>query len=406
MARILLVDDERSIRMTLRVFLENAGHEVALAEDAEQGLDALAKEDFDILVTDIILPRMSGVELVKAVRQMNSRIQIIMMTGEPTVETAAEAVRAGAMDYITKPITRQSILKAVNQALRLMAIEEERRRLEEENRRHQEQLEKRVQERTTELTRLNQELQRKIRDIKKTKVEASAQERLRVVGQLSMSLAEDFGMSMNRLQLDLAPLLKEDGLQDPEVARFHLRNIGAVVRHARQVVWKLREFCHPRETLRLQPLAPADLLPEVIEDVMADQRMHLPSDDAIKVEHHAGADCVVMADEVMLKNALHQVVLNAVQAMPEGGTLLWSVEKSGGDVVITIGDTGVGMSPEVRERCFDLFFTTREDGSPGIGLSLARNVVALHGGTMTVESESGQGTNVVIRMPAESVPEL
>lgn len=406
MARVLLVDDERSIRITLRVFLENAGHEVVLAEDAEQGLEALGKEDFDILVTDIILPRMSGVELVKAVRQLNSRIQIIMMTGEPTVETAAEAVRAGAMDYITKPITRQSILKAVNQALRLMAIEEERRRLEEENRRHQEQLERRVQERTSELTRLNQELQKKIQAVKKTKVEASGQERLRVVGQLSMSLAEDFGMSMNRLQTDLAPLLKEDGLQDPEVVRFHLRNIAAVVRHARQVVWKLREFCHPRETLRLQPLEPAELLPEVIQEVLTDQQANLPSNDAIKVEHHAGPDCMIMADPIMLKNALYQVVLNAVQAMPNGGTLLWSVERSGGDVVVTIGDTGLGMTDEVKERCFDLFFTTREDGSPGIGLSLARNVVALHSGTVRVESEPAHGTNVILRLPAHRGQEL
>jgi putative two-component system response regulator len=152
MSRILIVDDEKSIRMTLRAILKEAGYEVDVAEDAQRARALLANGLWDVVVTDIVLPGLSGVELLKAIRSSAPPdVQVIMMTGEPTVKTAAEAVRAGASDYLPKPVTKDSILTAVRRAAETKRILDENRRLQAENRQYQENLEEIVRQRTGEL---------------------------------------------------------------------------------------------------------------------------------------------------------------------------------------------------------------------------------------------------------------
>lgn len=150
-SRVLVVDDEKSIRVSLREFLKDAGYEVSTAEDAGEALEMLVAGDFDVVVTDIILPRTTGVALLKSVKEVSPHVQVILMTGEPTIETASEAVRAGAFDYLSKPIGKEPILRAVANAARLKALDDERRLLVEENRRYQENLEQLVEERTAAL---------------------------------------------------------------------------------------------------------------------------------------------------------------------------------------------------------------------------------------------------------------
>ena len=106
MARILIVDDEKSIRRTLGEFLRADGHEVIEAEDADVALRQLNEREFDVVVTDIILPRVNGVELLRRIQAAASHVQVVMMTGEPTVETASESLRAGAADYLSSPSPR------------------------------------------------------------------------------------------------------------------------------------------------------------------------------------------------------------------------------------------------------------------------------------------------------------
>jgi len=151
MARVLVVDDEESIRETLHAFLKRDGHEVHVAEDAEQALALLEDGGFDVVVTDIILSRVTGVDLLRKVRDVASHVQVVMMTGEPTVETASDSLRAGAFDYLVKPIEKNAIIRVVANAARVKALDDEKRRLEEENRHYQENLESLVQERTHEL---------------------------------------------------------------------------------------------------------------------------------------------------------------------------------------------------------------------------------------------------------------
>jgi len=151
MSRILIVDDEKGIRVTLGEFLSDAGHEVGLAEDAETATEMLGAGDFDVVVTDIIMPRITGVKLLKVVKEASPHVQVILMTGEPNVETASEAVRAGAFDYLAKPIDIDRLLKVVANAARIKSLDDERRRLAEENRKYREHLEQLVDERTADL---------------------------------------------------------------------------------------------------------------------------------------------------------------------------------------------------------------------------------------------------------------
>jgi len=132
MSKILVVDDEKGIRVPLRAFLVAAGYEVEIAEDAIQAQALLSNGSWDVVVSDIVLPGVSGVELLKMIRAAAPYVQVIMMTGEPTAETAAESVRAGASDYLVKPVDKNTILRSVAHAAKAKALEDTRRRMEEE----------------------------------------------------------------------------------------------------------------------------------------------------------------------------------------------------------------------------------------------------------------------------------
>jgi PAS domain S-box-containing protein len=148
MATILIVDDERSIRTTLAEFIREEGHDVFTAEDATQALQLLAEHKPTVVITDIILPRMTGVSLLKRINETAPDTQVLMITGEPTAETAAEAVRLGAFDYLSKPIARTDFKSAVTSALRVSELAIERSRLEIENRQYREHLEEEVEKKT------------------------------------------------------------------------------------------------------------------------------------------------------------------------------------------------------------------------------------------------------------------
>jgi response regulator RpfG family c-di-GMP phosphodiesterase len=159
------VDDERSIRATLCAVLGAAGYEVEAVEDAPQAREMLARARYDVVLSDIVLAGMSGVELLKTIRQEAPDVQVIMMTGEPTVETATEAVRAGACDYLTKPINREAILRVVGTAAKTKALEDEKRQLAEAKRQYQADLERQVESRTHELREANARLQATMEDV-------------------------------------------------------------------------------------------------------------------------------------------------------------------------------------------------------------------------------------------------
>jgi two-component system response regulator HydG len=141
MGNILVVDDEKSLRVTLKEFLLEDGHNVHVAEDADMAMELLEKEEIDVVVADIILPRVTGVDLLKAIRKLSSHVQVIIITGEPNLETATDAVRLGAFDYLSKPVTKEMLLRVTGHALHKKALMDEKDRIESEKERYRSNLE-------------------------------------------------------------------------------------------------------------------------------------------------------------------------------------------------------------------------------------------------------------------------
>ncbi len=151
MTNILIVDDEHGFRTTLSRFIEKEGHKAFVASESKEAFDTLATHEIDIIVSDIIMPGISGIELMKKVREFYPNIKIVLITGEPTLEGATDAVRNGAFDYLTKPVSREAFCKAINTAAKI-------KRLEDQNRHFQANLEKKVAERTEQLRRYQERL--------------------------------------------------------------------------------------------------------------------------------------------------------------------------------------------------------------------------------------------------------
>lgn len=121
-ARILVIDDEEGIRYTFRRFLSDEGHDVNTAQNYGEALDKLSYEAYDLIFADIILEGRSGIEVLRAVRERSLFCPVVMITGEPNLETASEAVRLGAFDYIPKPVKQEKLLHVTRMALRHMAL--------------------------------------------------------------------------------------------------------------------------------------------------------------------------------------------------------------------------------------------------------------------------------------------
>jgi DNA-binding NtrC family response regulator len=134
--RILLIDDDRNLREVVRYILAEAGHEVTLAADGAEGLELLANEP-DLVVSDIRMPRIDGMEVLRRVRELPSPPPVIMLTAHGTVEQAVQAMRAGAFTYLLKPFARDELLLSVDQALHAHHLERDNEALRRLLRRRQ-----------------------------------------------------------------------------------------------------------------------------------------------------------------------------------------------------------------------------------------------------------------------------
>ena len=200
MSRVLIVDDEKSIRTTLCEFLKHEGIEAEATADADAACQMLAAADYDVILTDIIMPKISGIELLAKIRQTSQTMQVIIMTGEPSVDTAIQAVQNGANDYLTKPINKAILIKAVNNALMVKKLIDDKARLEEENLYYQKQLEALVDQRTMSLQQVTQGIIYLLTSVVETRDPYTAGHQRRV-GNLSAAIAR--AMKLDREDIDL-----------------------------------------------------------------------------------------------------------------------------------------------------------------------------------------------------------
>ncbi len=151
MRKILVADDERSIRETVGYFLKNAGYEVDMAADGSEALVFADEKKYDVVLADIVMPKLSGIELAAKLKEKGSEAQVIIMTGEPTVNTAINAIQQDVCDYLVKPFGKEILLKAVENAQRIKQLIDDKKTLEKRNSEYREELENKVFSRTAAL---------------------------------------------------------------------------------------------------------------------------------------------------------------------------------------------------------------------------------------------------------------
>ena len=152
-ARILVVDDEEMLRRYFKEILELSGFEVDTAQDAFNAERLCLRKSFDTIFSDIAMPEMNGIELLEKIKATQPETPVIMVTGMPSVDTAANALRLGAYDYLTKPVSREVLVSSATRAVETKRLRQEKRRLEKENLAYQANLENLVEKRTHGLRR-------------------------------------------------------------------------------------------------------------------------------------------------------------------------------------------------------------------------------------------------------------
>lgn len=194
MGKVLVVDDEKSIRVTLCELLRREGIEADYAANAFETYQMIDSNSYDVIITDIIMPHQSGIEMLTKIREKSDVVQIIVMTGEPTVETAVEAVRNGANDYLVKPINKENLLKTVRQAVRIKALQDQKLRLEKENQIYQKNLEHIVENRTRALANAIQGIIFLLSSVVEIRDPYTAGHQ-RKVGNLAVAIAQKIGLN-------------------------------------------------------------------------------------------------------------------------------------------------------------------------------------------------------------------
>jgi signal transduction histidine kinase len=379
MPNVLLVDDEPSLRLTMGEFLKRAGYTVLSAADYESAVTHTA-DSIDVAVIDINLPGKSGVELLKNLCCAELYIPVIMITGEPSLSVIPEIVRAGAYDFIAKPIVKDVLLNAVARAAERKRLTDEKRRLEAEIKRHAEELETRVAERTAELVETHKRLVQ--------------QERIAALGRAAAQVAHEVKNPLAGLLLYSLHLKSKIGESSQSEASL-VDKIVDTINHLTERVEQILGFARPLNLTRtsgningIVNNALELLQPQIIANNI---------DVRLSLSEHASS---VMIDESSMRGALLNVILNAIEAMPNGGRLSVTSDRTDDTLRLEIVDTGRGISEEEAKDIFEPFYTTKEKGL-GLGMPYAKKIIEQHGGTISVATRPGEGTKLSITLPPE-----
>jgi CheY-like chemotaxis protein/anti-sigma regulatory factor (Ser/Thr protein kinase) len=228
------------------------------------------------------------------------------------------------------------------------------------------------------------------------------------LGELASGVAHDFNNTLAGI-LGRAQLLLST--KDAEKIEAGLQLIIKTAKDGAKTIKRIQDFARQRRDHDFQPVSVDQLLLDVREITRPRWKSRAESEGVhITLELKLGTDDArVMGDESELREVLVNMVFNAVDAMPEGGTLTLSTREAGGQIEIAVSDTGEGMTDDVRPRVFDPFFTTKGKAGMGLGLAVSYGIIRRHEGSVSVHSESGQGTSFRILLPpararAESKP--
>jgi len=410
---VLIAEDNPDMRELLAM-LVGSEYRIRVARDGREALALLRESAPDLVLSDVMMPEMSGTELCRAIKEDEATraIPVVLVTSKAEREMKIEGLELGADDYVTKPFHPRELLARVRSLVRVRGLQKE-------------------------LAERNRALERALAEIKKAEVQLVQSERLAAVGELAAGIAHEVNNPVN-FALNAVRAMKTAVAELRQVAdrivrldwedAEHLASQVAEFRRAQEeagtgeladtlselaeiavdglnrtagLVGDLRDFA-ASGAKRAQGRADVDV-PKGVESTV-----HLLKHSLVK----AGAEIHLKLPERAPRlrgdaGALNQVFLNLIKNAADalegrGGVIRVEVSHMRGELQIAVADDGPGMSAEVQERLFEPFFTTKPVGrGTGLGLSISRQIVEAHGGSIDVESELGVGSSVVVHLPIE-----
>jgi len=388
-ARVLIIDDEREVAEEVAESLEMKGFTCLIAASAKAGLELFQDTpSISIVISDIRMPEVDGLDLCKAIRKQKPAdrdVAILLMTGHAGLTEAIEALKIGALDFLTKPLSPVMLLHAVKRAdqhLHTLALE----------RSFKEKLQAEVASKTREL-----------RD--KAKALEKINRQLEIANQVK---SEFLAMISHEFR---TPLHQVIGLTDIIETEITDPGQSEYTRQLSKAAWRLNGLFDSvfdviavkTSTLNLN-LSPVGISEVIRQATSTYQSMARESD--VKIVVPEVPDSLVMIDQYRISQALGRLIENAIKFSPDGGSVRVSALQSKNSLIVSVADEGPGMTRQDREIALQTF--RQVDGSLtriceglGIGLPLARMFAELHGGSLAIESIPGRGTTVRITVPID-----
>lgn len=371
--KVITVDDEPDILDVVTRFIEALDCDVTMCASGEAALAELEKNPHDIVVSDIRMRGMDGVELLRRVKEKWPGIEFIIVSGNATVETAISALRLGAYDILLKPVRMEQLQATVRRARERLLFARENRELRE------------VVDRLEEL------------NSRKEKFVAIANHELRTPTTVAAGLVS---MIKKRAAKTSPELLELAERADAAMARLKdvVREIGELAGARSPETW-VKPY-----PVRLALIA--DEVGKIARDHAENRALELEVDCA------APQGVELNADPFKLARAVGALVQNAVRHTPDGKKVAVTITCSDGLAAFTVSDEGVGVAPGEEEKIFDLFYVSGSElahhtsesefggEGMGIGLALARLVARAHGGDVTYAPNPGGGAEFKLTVKA------
>lgn len=351
MARIVLIDDEARLLHTLARFLEQQGHEVLQGSSFQAVQEQLRPGRFEVLITDIVMPEFDGMKVLnEVVRQRQCQEPVILITGEPNLQTASEAVRLGAFDYISKPVTKDKLLEAVSRGLRHVQLLRERDR---------------ARERELQLLK-----------------------NLAALGESASVLSHEIRTPITSLQHALRAVGEKLGVEHKILIEEFVSNLQRIERMLSQTL----SFAKP-----LQPRPAVVDLGELVDGVLR-ELARLPNWAAMTVDCKDLAGTKLSVDPQLCGEVVSNLLRNAGEACGGKGHVEVAAEVTPIGIVIEVTDDGPGVPANLREEIFRPFRSSKDYGT-GIGLAFCRKVIESHGGSISFVPKPGVGACIRIELP-------
>jgi signal transduction histidine kinase len=371
--RILVVDDEKEIRDFLyKALTRLGGFHVELAETAEEALQKIEKDQFDLVLTDLKMPKMDGLQLISEIVKTKPETLMVLLTGHGTIDSALEAMKRGASDYLTKPINLDEMM------IRLRKVLEERQRFVS------------LKNYAAELERVNQEL-RKIDEMKSEFVSVASHE-----------LRTPLTAIKSSIQLILkrkTGAINEEQVKFLSMAERNINRLTSILDN----LLNISKIESGKIEMSFTELG----LKGVIDFVVSSLK---PQADIKSVDLRSETDedlPMVYGDREKIEQILTNLVGNAIKFTPEGGKVLISAkpyEEDGHMVAVSVKDTGIGIPAGQLDKVFEKFYQVegslhRSVSGTGLGLAITKGLVEAHQGKIWVESEVGKGSAFTFTLP-------